>query len=90
MPIPALPSITANRPPPLRAASIKACSVATCASRSRSKKAAPPEGTTFAEYRHDSGTDGEALDEGGADAASVIGAAGGRLSLIPPPKIGEG
>src|SRR5262249_55270939 len=37
LPIPALPSMTANRPPPRRAASIKPCSAATWTSRSSSK-----------------------------------------------------
>ena len=46
--MPALPSMTANRPPPLRAASVNACSAATWASRSSSKTGVPPEGRTLA------------------------------------------
>jgi hypothetical protein len=40
--MPALPSMTANLPPPLRAASASASSAATWASRSRSNIAVPP------------------------------------------------
>ena len=46
LPMPALPSMTTNRPPPPRAASASACSAATWASRSSSNPAVPPEGTT--------------------------------------------
>src|SRR5215472_10102723 len=46
--MPALPSMTTNRPPPLRAASARARSAATWTSRSRSKLVVPPEGTTLA------------------------------------------
>ena len=46
--MPALPSMTTNRPPPRRAASASACSAATWASRSRSKMVVPFEGRTLA------------------------------------------
>ena len=44
--MPALPSMTTNRPPPVRAAPANASSAATWASRSRSSL--PPEGNTLA------------------------------------------
>ena len=47
--MPAVPSMTAKRPPPLRAASASASSAATWASRSKSKKVASPEGNTLAD-----------------------------------------
>ena len=46
LPMPALPSMTTNRPPPVRAAPANASSAATWASRSRSSL--PPEGNTLA------------------------------------------
>ena len=46
--MPALPSMTTRRPPPLRAASANASSAATWVSRSRSKLVVPPEGSTLA------------------------------------------
>ena len=45
--MPAVPSMTTNRPPRLRAASARAPSAATWTSRS-SSKLVPPEGTTLA------------------------------------------
>jgi hypothetical protein len=44
--MPAPPSMTTNRPAPVRAAPASACSAATWASRSKSNTAVPPEGTT--------------------------------------------
>ena len=46
--MPAVPSMTTNRPPPLRAASARARSAATWTSRSSSKLVVPPDGTTLA------------------------------------------
>jgi hypothetical protein len=46
--MPALPSMTTKRPPPVRAASASACSAATWASRSNSKTGVPPAERTLA------------------------------------------
>jgi hypothetical protein len=47
--MPTLPSITTNRPSPLRAASASDRSAATWASRSKSKTVLPPQGRTLAD-----------------------------------------